>query len=336
MDTIIKQAVLHILDFQSNMTVISNQYLDLSDEGTMEFVSKHADNSLRDAGRHRASFLENSRFLGMVRQYVSGDMDLLTLSSHTATALHDQIIQSDQLNSVDVVMMELLRAEEPYLGILCFQNKTGYTHQVASTGDGVRNQIIRHYSILPNTSQKAGSFAFIRLSDFSVTFSDRKCMIDGEQVFILPEKVLQCTWQRSSRETVKLVNKIAAKVAKEHGSNSTVAVSRAKSYIAENAQTSDVLAPMDMGRDVFSESSVMQSEFRVKLQEAGLEKPVHVDRPYAQKSGRSHKIKTDTGIEITIPVDYFDNERYVEFINNPDGTLSIALKNIAKITNRQA
>ena len=90
-----------------------------------------------------------------------------------------------------------------------------------------------------------------------------------------------------------------------------------------------------MGKEVFAESSVMQNEFRVQLQEAGLDRPMPVDRPYAHKVGKSHKIKTDTGIEITIPVDYFDNERYVEFINNPDGTLSIALKNIAKITNRQ-
>ena len=132
-----------------------------------------------------------------------------------------------------------------------------------------------------------------------------------------------------------MVNKIATKVAEEHGSNSTIAVSRSKSFIAQNAETSDVLSPVDMGREVFAESSVMQNEFRIQLQEAGLDKPVHVDRPYAQKTGRNHKIKTDTGIEITIPVDYFNNEHYVEFINNPDGTLSIALKNIVKITNRQ-
>ena len=335
MDIIIKRAVLHILDFQSNMTVTSNQWLDLSDPVVLEFVSKHAANSMSDAGRHRGIFQENSHFSQMLHQYLSGTMDLLTLSSHVSTMIYDQIIQSDSLDSTDVMMVELERAEEQYLGLLCFQNKMGYTHQVFSGEDGVRNEIMRHYSILPNPNQKLSSYAFVRLSDLTVTFSDKKRTINGEQVFALPEKVLQCTWQHSSRETVKMVNKIATKVAEEHGSNSTIAVSRSKSFIAQNAETSDVLSPVDMGREVFAESSVMQNEFRIQLQEAGLDKPVHVDRPYAQKTGKNHKIKTDTGIEITIPVDYFNNERYVEFINNPDGTLSIALKNIAKITNRQ-
>ena len=56
--------------------------------------------------------------------------------------------------------------------------------------------------------------------------------------------------------------------------------------------------------------------------------------PFAVKTGRNHKIKTDTGIEITFPADLFQNTEYIEFINNPDGTISIELKNIGKIINQ--
>ena len=47
-----------------------------------------------------------------------------------------------------------------------------------------------------------------------------------------------------------------------------------------------------------------------------------------------HKLKTDTGIELTIPTDYMDNIEYVEFNNNDDGTLSITLKHISNIVSR--
>ena len=56
MDIIIKRAILHILDFQSNMTVISNQWLDLSDPAMLDFVVKHVENSMKDSGRHRGEF----------------------------------------------------------------------------------------------------------------------------------------------------------------------------------------------------------------------------------------------------------------------------------------
>ena len=52
-----------------------------------------------------------------------------------------------------------------------------------------------------------------------------------------------------------------------------------------------------------------------------------------KKVGR-HKLKTDTGIELTIPTDYFDNTEYVEFNNDGNGTLSITLKHISNIVNR--
>ena len=68
--------------------------------------------------------------------------------------------------------------------------------------------------------------------------------------------------------------------------------------------------------------------------EADMPPKLSVENPKVVKSIRSHKIKTDTGIEIKIPTEYLENSRYVEFINNPDGTISIALKNIGKIVNR--
>ena len=39
-------------------------------------------------------------------------------------------------------------------------------------------------------------------------------------------------------------------------------------------------------------------------------------------------------MEITIPAGYFENQEYFELINNPDGTMTIELKNIGKIINR--
>ena len=52
------------------------------------------------------------------------------------------------------------------------------------------------------------------------------------------------------------------------------------------------------------------------------------------KKMRKHKLSTDTGIEITIPTDYFENTEFVEFFKNDDGSMSITLKNIQNIINR--
>jgi hypothetical protein len=49
---------------------------------------------------------------------------------------------------------------------------------------------------------------------------------------------------------------------------------------------------------------------------------------------KSMKIKTDTGIEIIVPAECLENNDYIEFVSNPDGKISISIKNIGKILNR--
>ncbi|MFC2336455.1 MAG: hypothetical protein ACFNUI_00365, partial [Negativicutes bacterium] len=41
-----------------------------------------------------------------------------------------------------------------------------------------------------------------------------------------------------------------------------------------------------------------------------------------------------SGIELTVPVEYFDNTEYMEFNKAADGSLSITLKHITNLINR--
>ena len=70
------------------------------------------------------------------------------------------------------------------------------------------------------------------------------------------------------------------------------------------------------------------------MAEAHLPPTVQVDKKAAVAAAKSQKLKTDTGIELTVPSDCLHNPEYIEFINNPDGSLSIELKHISKLVNR--
>lgn len=78
----------------------------------------------------------------------------------------------------------------------------------------------------------------------------------------------------------------------------------------------------------------MQQELDTAIRDAGITEPVQMDPEATLKKVSRHKLKTDTGIELTIPTDYFDNTEFIEFNNNEDGTLSITLKHISNIVNR--
>jgi hypothetical protein len=242
--------------------------------------------------------------------------------------------KSDKLDSIDFVFCDFYLENERKIALLEFANKVGYTHQVINEEDGIKNEIINHYAILPNPTQKLEEFAIIDMNSSGIRFIDKKRNIDGNDVFIIPEIILGCSSNISQKEAIKIVNTITRTVAESYGQNSALAVSKVKNYIVENTDVSEFIQPLELGREIFGSSQAMQDDFANEIKKAGVPESVNVDKSFAVKSSRSHKIKTDTGIEISFPVDYFKNKEYMEFINNPDGTISIELKNIGKITNK--
>ena len=52
------------------------------------------------------------------------------------------------------------------------------------------------------------------------------------------------------------------------------------------------------------------------------------------KKFQKQHLTTDTGIEITIPMEEYRNPDHVEFITNMDGTISVLIKNIGVLSSR--
>ena len=191
-----------------------------------------------------------------------------------------------------------------------------------------------HKAVLPMPSQKLRAFASINLSNFSVRIFEPKGEFDGEVSYILADKVLQSGTNQYSRDTVRKVKTIVDKVAQAHESDGVVELTTAKSMIAKNAEVSDTVDPVRIVEEVFKANPIQQEAAKKELADADMLRPLPVNREFATKVGEHHKIKTDTGIEISFPVEYMKNREFIEIKTNDDGTLRIELKNINKIINK--
>ena len=330
----INRAILHILDFNSNLTVFSEQELALGDGSVAPYLMKHLERSFCDAALKPGTFNQTSALKADLGAYAAGEISFVQLSSQIAGALYQAIAQSDKQVSADILVCDISVNGEQVIAILKCNNRVGFTHQVVQAEAGICNSIIHHYAILPSLAHKLDEYAFVWVQSGEIRFVDKKCSIGGNEVYILPEIVLDCSSRVSQKDTIAMVTSITRKVAESHGENPAIAVSRAKTLIIENAEVSDYLDPQELGSAVFAASPLMRQQYQQEVAQAGLDEAVRIDRNLAVRTGRTHKLKTDTGIEITIPVDYFQNQDYVEFINNPNGTLSISLKNIGKLVDK--
>lgn len=331
----IQQAMLHILDFNANMCIVSQKSLDFTSDVVYEYIDKRINRILHDAGQQSGIFYATSAMQMALQQVQEETLDFQIFAANTAKQLYDVLSHCEMPESLDVLFIDFRDDNDVRnVAILLLEHKTAYTHQILDDDGAVYNQLIKHHAILPGLTQKVEGYAFIALNEFSIHFVDKKRSLDGEEIYILPERILQCTAAISGREAVKLVSKIAMKVAEDHGASTVEALSKAKNYLAENAETEDTFSPEALGVAAFASSPQLQEVFKEELAEAKLPEHVEIQKDFAQRTGRQHKIKTDTGIEITFPSEYVENTEYIQFINNPDGTISIELKHIGKIINK--
>ena len=331
---IINKAILHILDFNSGMCIISQKELNFADITINEYIEKHLEHIKSDLNQKSGVFSSGSTFFVQLDKYLAQQASFIEISALIGNTLYEQIAQSENPVPTDLLVVDFSDNGVRYLALLLLTSKMAYTHQVSTSDGSIHNEIIKHHAILPNTTQKVDSYALIACDNFAIGFVDKKRIINGQETYLLPEILLQCTSTISGKEAIKTVSQIAAEVAEKHGANSAVILSKAKNYLLENAETSASFSPTELGQEVFAGSQLMQQEFESQIIETQLPRDVKVGKNLAVKTAKNHKIKTDTGIEITFPAEYFENHDFIEFINNPDGTISIEVKNIGRILNK--
>lgn len=328
-----RKAILHILNFPAGESVLSQVELDFTQEAVDAFLEKHLEKIKANPAQKKGHFLPESPVLESLKAYKEGQNDFVSLSFLLAQRVGEVLSLGTQEAPLDFLAVEY-QEEQKFLALLLLPHRKIYAHQTLSEGGQIKNEIICFEGALSGTLQQAASFAIISLEDFSLCYFDKKRIIEGEGIFALPQRILCCEGAMSSKEAVKWVQKVTAKVAEENGLNTTIAIAKAKNCLLHCGQEQKDLSAQDLGRAVFGDQKGLQADFTQRLAQKEVPPQVKMEPDFAQKSGQNHKIKTDTGIEITFPAAYVEEEKYIHFVHHADGTMSIELKNIGKITNR--
>ena len=330
---VIEKAVLHVLDIDAAAAVYSDSLLPLED-GAKDFLIKHIEKTMNSQEAKNGVFYEDSVFQSQLMEYKRGNIDFISLSADTAKRLQTMLSQSAELKPADFIMCQVRIEDRSLLVIFKCNSHQGFVHQIYQTETGFGTQLANHYAILPGMTQKIDEFAYIDLEKLDIKVKSRKYTIDGSSVLLLPELLLECAPAPSPAETIKKVQQVVRKVAEDFGQDQVAAAAAVKTFIAENAEKMSAIDPNEAGKEVFRDSISMQEAYSKELNSKGPVEPVKVDKEATLKKMSRHKLSTDTGIELTIPTDYFENTEYIEFSQNDDGSYSITLKHIQNIINK--
>lgn len=327
---VINEVISHIYDKENGIGIISDKSIDLkSDLDLYKYLEKHLQKCIKDNAAHRGT-LNNSTFISDYKE-----LGFLAFSKKKAEEIIALIIKSDIEYSFSLVFMDFIREEKHYLAALFFQHKNLYINTIENGNGCSKNNIISHSAVLPETTQRISEYFILALDDKDLIFKEKTRFIDGQDVNIIADVLFLCKKQLSVKQTIEKINSIANSVAVKNEMSATEISGKIKSHIIENLDIMDTFDPKEIINEVFADDENLKEEFVAEFDKSDLLPVKHIDKKYLKRTERLHKIKTDTGIEISIPVDYLQDRDLIEFNYNDNGRISIKLKNIGQIIDRK-
>jgi len=137
------------------------------------------------------------------------------------------------------------------------------------------------------------------------------------------------------KQVIKEIKKTVTHVAKKYDEENYLALATTQQAIFTQLEESDEIDAGIIFDTVFKDKPLAkEAAYQAIATEKIPEKIPVTNVPKYEKKYSKQKFKLDNGIEITIPSDIYENKEMVEFINNPDGSISVLIKNIDSIMNR--
>lgn len=334
-DIRINRAVLHILDSMAGMPVLSDAELE-SGSDFCDFLKGHMFRLLSGDDWKACEFHKEESEVFQALQDYSED-NFIPISQMLAAMLFEIMNSNIAIAPADFIFLEYRADQADYLAMLKMNYKVSYTHTTESEGVGNINSIMRHRAILPSEGQRLSEACFISLEDFSIRLIEKKYEVNGEKVAYFSKLFLKCGGTLSAKSKLSIVTKAVEQVQKKYldESEQLEASMKAKNIIHEELTGEGSLNIPRVIDKVFQEKEEWKQEVKEKLdkyhitEEEVMPKSVTTIRKFEKQC-----LTTDTGIELKIPMEQYQNPDNVQFITNEDGTISVLLKNIGHIVTR--
>lgn len=330
-DIRIRNVIVHIMDPTIGMPVLSDTELEYGSE-IAEFLKENIVKiSSGDDAKECRFYKEESEIYRMLNSY--SDEDFVAVSKEIAGLLYDIMSGNIDIPPADLMVVRFREGEEEYLALLKMNYKAFYTHRTMAAGDGEgnSNEIIRHKSILPSESQRLTEAAVIRLNDLALQVIERKYEVNGEKTNYFSFLFLKCSAHMSHKSKLAIVSRAVESVQKE-GFDETERFEkqmRAKSIIQEEIEEKGGFVVEELAEKIFEQEPELKVAFQDKMEKYDMVKEeIQPRSDNTVRKYQSQHLYTDTGIEIKIPMEQYKNPQSVEFITNPDGTISVLIKNI--------
>lgn len=333
MDIYLKRAILHIIDREAGDPVYSQVELDLTTEYIRDYLTKKIQ-KLSTPQTKTGVLIEDSAVGQLAKQ---AEDNFTYFSEQLVARWYDIYQQSEDAPSADVFIVLYEMDTRLYAALLKVNYTDAYTHFVEADENGIQNKLIINRAILGGKTQKADEGITIELDTLSYELIEKKYTFSGDKGVYFSTKVIESEPLPSLEENVKVIKKVAEKIGQKFETPSYDVVADVKEAVFETIEETGQIDAKEVAEKVFKDNITAQMAFQEEVKEKGFVDNAPMLREVKEISEKKYgkqKLKLSNGIELIVPLDVYRNTDLIEFVNNPDGTISVTIKNVEEVINR--
>lgn len=334
MGLIITNAILHTVTNHPETFRLSNAELDIDSETCTEFVSRHVRRLMGNPAAKEATFTAGSAVHDMVKSYQKGDLRFRDLSCRLCERLASILQANEDIPPADILVAAFGNSGKDYLAVIKLNYGECFTHRLVDTDRGPVNEIIKNTAVLPLSTGKIEEACLIPYDPMILRILEKPHTVDGEDTCYFSKLFLECETEAvSKKEAADTIRAIAGELNEKYFEGSVETEARIKCALIEETELlseDEGLVLDNVARRAFPENEEAKTEFIAKAKESGLPFEVKLDKPFVQREFKMQRFKADNGIELKCPSDLFQDPDTMQLTANPDGSVTILLKNLRR------
>lgn len=350
----INHAILHAFDFDTGSYSLSEHELDMDEKLVKSYVRRHLRRCVASDQNMHGEFADNSGFAEELGLYLGHQTHFIDFSKQIAEFFWETLRKCDDLVQADLLVADFDQSAETPKGdatdeeieksfsgettrrfaVILLPRSQTFMHSIEHPSGGAFNEIVRHDATLPNPSAKVNTYVLVDCKTLAIDYSDKLRTVAEAEVWIMQNLLLKCSRVPSSREVMQTVESLVQEVAETGNVSVVQAISQAKAAMTRAANVEERLDPVRIGQEVFEDEPRLAERYEERTREMELPEEVDVQPAAARRLAKNHRIRTDTGIDITFPSEMSTNPDYLSFDYEQDGSMTITIRNVRSIENR--
>lgn len=324
----IYKAVINTFNKDEEKPFCSAFEIEHDEETTLKMIFNNLQNIYCSKNMKWAIFKENSEYKEILEE-LDADLNMfLKMTENISYKVHNVIHDNREVvSSCNIAFVLFEMDNEMYLGFVKLNHKDLFIRKIEESIKGITTMISKSNDLYLNQKQKIEEGLIINLKTMEIALLDKSYNINGDKINLL-EHIFKLDTRMSDNEKLKCFNQVNKRIQDKFIGEDINQKIQIKKVISDSIIEDGFLDIEKVIDKAFDDGQEIKSIYKDALKTANIyNQNINLSENDAKKFYKQ-KIITSEGLEISIPIDFYQENSRLKLVSNDDGTVDIVIKNV--------